>query len=100
MTTSDGIWLAIGFAGQAAFTSRFFLQWIRSELEGRSIVPSGFWYLSLLGSSILLAYAIHRRDLVFTLGQGGGLLIYLRNLQLLRRQAGRSETPAGASAGS
>jgi lipid-A-disaccharide synthase-like uncharacterized protein len=98
MATSDGIWLTIGFAGQAVFASRMFVQWIRSEIEGRSIVPSGFWYLSLLGSGILLAYAIHRRDLVFTLGQGGGLLIYLRNLQLLRRQARRA--PAGASAGS
>ena len=33
----------------------------------------------------LLAYAIHRRDPVFIIGQGTGLFIYFRNLQFLWR---------------
>ena len=50
-----------------------------------SVVPIGFWYLSLGGGVLLLFYAIHRRDPVFTLGQATGVVVYLRNLQLIHR---------------
>ena len=90
---SDAIvWVAIGFLGQALFSSRFLLQWLASERARRSVVPTAFWYLSLAGSSVLLAYAIHRADPVFIAGQAGGLAIYLRNLYLIR-----SAAPAGSS---
>jgi lipid-A-disaccharide synthase-like uncharacterized protein len=49
-----------------------------------SVVPLAFWYLSLAGSTVLLAYALHKRDPVFILGQSCGLAIYLRNLRLSR----------------
>ncbi len=52
-------------------------------MRGESYVPLAFWFLSVAGGATLLAYAIHRRDPVFTIGQGGGLLIYLRNLWLI-----------------
>ena len=81
------IWFAIGLAGQAVFFSRFVVQWIASEREGRSFVPLAFWWLSLVGSALLLAYAIHRRDAVFVLGQAFGWLVYARNLMLIRREA-------------
>jgi lipid-A-disaccharide synthase-like uncharacterized protein len=45
-----------------------------------------FWYLSLLGSGLLLVYAVHRRDPVFILGQGSGVFIYLRNVHLRRKE--------------
>ncbi len=88
------IWVAVGFLGQALFSTRFLLQWLASERARRSIVPRAFWYFSLTGSSVLLAYAIHRADPVFIVGQASGLLIYLRNLQLIRGDAGK---PAGQS---
>jgi lipid-A-disaccharide synthase-like uncharacterized protein len=72
-------------AGQLIFASRFAVQWIASEKQGRSIVPPVFWVLSLIGSLILLVYAIERADPVFVLGQSGGFVIYARNLALLRR---------------
>lgn len=78
------VWTAIGFLGQGMFTARFLVQWLASERARRSVVPSGFWYLSLLGGVILLCYAIYRRDAVFIVGQATGLFIYLRNLWLLR----------------
>jgi lipid-A-disaccharide synthase-like uncharacterized protein len=84
----DTIWLGLGLLGQALFAGRFLVQWIRSEQEGRSVIPLAFWWLSIGGSLLLLAYAIHRRDPVFILGQSTGLLIYSRNLQLLRRATG------------
>jgi lipid-A-disaccharide synthase-like uncharacterized protein len=80
------VWLLIGLLGQVLFSLRFIVQWWRSERAHRSVVPLGFWYLSLAGGLTLLAYAIHRRDPVFILGQSAGSLIYARNLHLLWRE--------------
>jgi len=79
-------WLGLGFFVQALFSARFLVQWIASEKARKSIVPGLFWYLSIAGSALLLAYAIYRRDPVFILGQSTGLFIYSRNLQLLHRE--------------
>ena len=73
-------WLAFGLGGQAAFFSRFMVQWIASERAGRSYVPMAFWYLSLLGSVILLVYAIHRAEPVFLLGYLPNSVVYVRNI--------------------
>jgi lipid-A-disaccharide synthase-like uncharacterized protein len=86
---SPALWYVIGFAGQVLFGSRFFVQWIASERHKRVVIPGLFWHLSLLGGIALLAYAIHRKDPVFAIGQGAGLFIYARNLVLMRH-----ETPA------
>jgi len=77
-------WYVIGFLGQITFGSRFFVQWIASERARRVIIPKVFWYLSLLGGMALFAYALHRRDPVFAVGQGLGLVVYTRNLVLHR----------------
>lgn len=79
-------WLILGFAAQLLFTGRFIVQWLASERAGQSVVPLAFWYLSLVGSSLLLIYAIHRRDPVFILGQTTGVFIYLRNLYFIHRK--------------
>ena len=89
--TRETLWLIIGFAGQAVFTGRFVLQWLYSELKRRSVIPVGFWYLSMLGSALLLTYAIYRQDPVFIIGQSFGFLVYLRNLQLLARHQEQKE---------
>ena len=78
------VWYVIGFLGQIMFGSRFFVQWIVSERARRVIIPRMFWYLSLLGGAALFAYALHRRDPVFAVGQGPGLVVYARNLILYR----------------
>jgi lipid-A-disaccharide synthase-like uncharacterized protein len=84
--TREAIWIVIGFAGQFLFMMRFLWQWIQSERRKRSIIPVAFWYFSLAGGMTLLIYAIHRRDPVFITGQALGLLVYTRNLVLLRRE--------------
>lgn len=84
---TPGFWIVIGFAGQAVFDGRFVLQWWYSERQHRSAMPMGFWYASIVGSVMLLGFAIYKRDPVFMVGYGGGLLIYLRNLQLRWREA-------------
>jgi lipid-A-disaccharide synthase-like uncharacterized protein len=91
LVTPVAAWYGIGFLGQLTFGSRFFVQWIASERARRVTIPNLFWYLSLLGGVTLLAYAVHRHDPVFALGQGLGLLVYARNLAL-----GKSPQPATA----
>jgi lipid-A-disaccharide synthase-like uncharacterized protein len=86
----EGWWLLIGFGGQALFMARFVLQWLTSEREQRSVIPVSFWYLSILGALVLLAYAVHRGDPVFVVGQVLGVGIYLRNLQLIRGERART----------
>lgn len=82
----EPIWLAIGFAGQALFSARFIVQWVMSEREGRSVIPLAFWLFSVAGGVTLLAYAIHRADPVIIAGQAGGLVVYARNLWLIRKE--------------
>ena len=79
------LWTAIGFLGQAFFSMRFLVQWIQSERMRQSVIPVAFWYFSMFGGAILLAYAIHRQDPVFIVGQAAGLLIYSRNLYFIHR---------------
>jgi lipid-A-disaccharide synthase-like uncharacterized protein len=84
-------WLYLGFVGQLLFGLRFLVQWVASERKGESIIPIYFWYLSLIGSMILLAYAIFRRDPVFILGQSTGFIVYMRNLMLIYRKRAGSQ---------
>jgi lipid-A-disaccharide synthase-like uncharacterized protein len=100
LITAERIWLAVGFAGQGLFASRFIIQWFRSEMEGRSVIPLSFWYCSLAGGVVLLAYAIYKRDPVFILGQGSGLFVYARNLYLIFRERALLRNAAQANTGS
>jgi lipid-A-disaccharide synthase-like uncharacterized protein len=84
--TAEHVWLAVGFLGQALFASRFIIQWFKSELVGRSVIPLSFWYCSLSGGVVLLAYAIYKMDPVFITGQATGLVVYSRNLYLIFRE--------------
>ena len=92
MTKTEIIWVAIGFLGQGLFFGRWLIQWIASERRAESRVPVSFWYMSLIGGLITLAYAIYRRDPVFIAGQGVGALVYIRNLMLIHRQGPHSTT--------
>ena len=83
--TAEHVWLGFGLLGQAFFSARFLVQWIASERRRQSVVPVQFWYFSVGGGLMLLAYAIYRQDPVFILGQGAGLLVYARNLYFIRR---------------
>jgi lipid-A-disaccharide synthase-like uncharacterized protein len=78
-------WVALGLAGQLAFMTRMLVQWLASEHRGRSVVPVAFWWISIAGASMLLAYFAWRRDIVGILGQSMGFLIYGRNLWLIHR---------------
>ncbi len=78
------VWLLVGLLGQAMFSSRFLIQWIASERKKQSVMPTAFWWFSLAGGLCLLSYATFRGDPVFILGQSAGMVVYFRNLVLLR----------------
>jgi lipid-A-disaccharide synthase-like uncharacterized protein len=102
--STETIWLAIGFLGQGIFFMRWVVQWLASERSAESRVPIGFWYLSMVGGLITLAYAIYRKDPVFIAGQSIGTFVYIRNLMLIqkkstsihvRQKRNSPDTPAG-----
>jgi len=81
-------WVILGFVAQLMFTGRFLIQWIESEREGKSVIPIAFWFFSIAGGLLLLAYALYRRDPVFIAGQAFGVFVYVRNLYLVLRERG------------
>ena len=85
-------WLILGLSGQLIFSLRFVVQWIASEKRGESYIPVSFWYISLLGGFILLAYSIFKRDPVFIVGQSCGVIVYLRNLRLIYKNKAKKIT--------
>ena len=77
------LWLLIfGSIGQVIFTLRFVYQWIYSYHHKESVLPTGFWIISLIGASIIVIYGILRLDIVLILGQSFGLIAYIRNLYI------------------
>lgn len=84
--TAAQIWVGIGLLGQSMFFFRFLIQWLASEKAGESVIPTAFWFFSIAGALIVLAYAIYKKDPVFIIGQAMGLLIYSRNLIFIARK--------------
>ena len=80
----ETLWLTIGFIGQGLFGLRFLVQWLASEKEKRSVIPHSFWYISLPAAVLLVAYAAWRRDPVFFVNESICLLVFIRNVFLLK----------------
>jgi lipid-A-disaccharide synthase-like uncharacterized protein len=95
-------WIALGVTGQLMFSARWILQWLASEKVRASVVPSTFWYLSLCGGLMVLAYGLYRMEIVLILGQLG-VLVYARNIYFLLKGNGEASLPpameGGASSG-
>ncbi len=85
--------LLYGSAGQIIFTLRFVYQWIYSKKRNESLLPIGFWIISLVGSAIIVSYAAYRLDPVLLLGQSIGIISYTRNLMIGCKHRKKDETP-------
>ncbi len=84
ITSWTGIlWVGFGLLAQAMFTGRMVIQWICSEKAKQSVVPEAFWWLSLIGSTMLLIYFFWRVEIVGLIGQATGWAIYVRNLYFI-----------------
>lgn len=96
VSTTEAMWLAVGFIAQLMFAMRFLVQWVYTERARQSVVPESFWYFSLAGGIMLFVYALYRLDPVFILGQGMGLVVYVRNLYFIRhhKRLVKSTVPA------
>jgi len=80
------LWVTLGLLGQLLFTGRMLVQWLISERQRRSVVPPAFWWMSLVGATMLLVYFLWRREPIGVLGQATGWFIYVRNLWMIYRQ--------------
>ena len=81
------MWLiALGTTGQIVFTLRFVYQWIVSRRRGESLLPMGFWLISLTGSAIIITYALLRGGMYpLILGHITGVVVYSRNVMIAIR---------------
>ena len=81
------LWLMIwGIAGQITFTFRFIYQWIYSENRKDSLLPMGFWVISLCGSAMIFVYSLFREDPVLFAAHSFGAFVYIRNMLLYRNK--------------
>lgn len=81
------LWMVVyGSVGQVIFTLRFVYQLLYSRHAGHSVLPAGFWLMSLTGSLIIVSYGVLRLDPVLILGQSFGLVAYVRNLWIGRKE--------------
>ena len=51
-------WKVVGLLGSVMFTSRWFVQLYYTRKLKRVVMPLSFWWLSVCGSALLLAYFI------------------------------------------
>ncbi len=76
-------WAIVGWVGQLVFSCRFIVQWIESEKQKKSVIPVSFWYLSIVGSLLLLAYGFYVKQPVYIAGYLFNCVVYVRNLHLI-----------------
>ena len=84
------LWECLGIFATLFFASRFLIQWAASERAGRSVVPEMFWWVSLGGALLMIAYAVHFARFAVLLGQLTGWCVYLRNIYLIQREKRRA----------
>src|SRR6266404_2567284 len=77
------LWKVIGFGGLAVFQARWVVQWLYSERHKESRVPVAFWWLSLAGALLELAYFLRQQDSVGVAGYCVSAVPYTRNLMLI-----------------
>ncbi len=79
-------WFLIGVLGTVIWNTRFLWQWLYAEKSGRSAFPLSFWYISLAGLALLLAYSLLTRDPVFVLSFLFNVIPITRNIMLINKE--------------
>jgi lipid-A-disaccharide synthase-like uncharacterized protein len=79
---------ALGSVGAVIFYARFYLQWIASEIQKKSVVPVAFWYMSCVGALMIFTYGIYTVSPVGALSYGFNIVVYARNLIHIWREKG------------
>ncbi|MFN0064984.1 MAG: lipid-A-disaccharide synthase N-terminal domain-containing protein [Chlamydiales bacterium] len=77
-------WHLFGTLGAALFASRFWVQWWMAEFRLKSEPSPTFWYLSIIGSTLLLIYSLYIGDVIVVFYNCFSLIPYIRNLMLIK----------------
>ena len=77
-------WDILGYGGTLIFGSRFFLQWYITEKSKKVVIPLAFWWLSMVGSMMMLAWACitPKRTGVVIISYAFTWIPYLRNIMI------------------
>ncbi len=76
-------WKMVGYAGTIMFTMRWLVQVLASRRAKRPVLPRLFWYMSIAGSLLLLAYFVFgKNDSVGILSNSFPLVMACYNLFL------------------
>jgi lipid-A-disaccharide synthase-like uncharacterized protein len=75
-------WHIVGTIAYFLFASRFWIQWWMVEKAHVSYLPLSFWWLSLIGALLSIAYFLRINDSVNLMGPLVGIVPYVRNLML------------------
>jgi lipid-A-disaccharide synthase-like uncharacterized protein len=77
-------WQIVGILGTLLFSARWIVQVLHSHKHGKPVVPITFWYMSISGNILILAYFIFGRpDVVGITSNLFPLFIAFYNLSLL-----------------
>jgi len=88
-TLEHTFWALLVLTGMVLFYGRFYVQWIVSEIRGRSVIPVAFWYMSSVGSVIMFSYGVHTASANGALSHCFNILVYARNLVHIWRRSGK-----------
>ena len=55
-------WKLIGLTGALMFGGRWLVQFVASRRHGKPVIPRVFWYMSLVGSVMTLAYFVFGKN--------------------------------------
>jgi lipid-A-disaccharide synthase-like uncharacterized protein len=92
----QSFWTVTGWLANAAFSSRFLVQWYVTEKKKQVVVPQLFWWLSLVGSLLFLVYAIfYDKHHVIIFAYAFSWIPYIRNLMIHRRNKAAQFACAG-----
>ena len=74
-------WKVIGMCGNAVFFSRFFVQWYVTEKKRQVVIPVAFWWLSLAGALLNIAYTSQLKSWLFLAAYVPAWFVYRRVLK-------------------
>ncbi len=77
----------VGITGQLLLNCRYLYQWYFSEKANESVLPLGFWVISLAASVMVVIYSIARQEPVLLVAQTLGIVVYVRNIIIYLRRS-------------
>lgn len=82
----------LGFLSSAAFGARILIQWLKSEVNGKSVTPRIFWVLSFTGNILLLIHSLIQAQYHVYIIQACNAVISWRNINLMQHMENRYST--------